>query len=116
MRGAAAVMLSPAAMGVKTGSGPEWVLTDSAFHIGHVACDALVRLGAAQPEELRGVEICAYGDMMQPLGTHADTSYLLRTDHVASVVSSSTPAATAAGERLRRGRVYAHKIIARLKV
>ena len=95
MRAAAAVMAPPAAMGVKGGGGGEWVLTDSAFHIGYMACDALVRLAAAHPEELRGVEVCAYGDMMQPLGTHADAAYLSRTDHVASVTSSVAAASSA---------------------
>ena len=73
MRTAAAVMAPPEAMGVEGGGGGEWVLTDSAFHIGYRACDALVRLAAAHPEELAGVEVCAYGDMM--VWSHASTTH-----------------------------------------
>ena len=50
------------------GTRGEWALTDSAFHVGGGACDALVRLAAANPGAFAGVEVCAYGDFMQPMG------------------------------------------------
>ena len=85
-----------AAMGIQGGGGGEWVLTDSAFHIGYRACGALVRLAAAHPAELAGVEVDAYGDFMQPLGNAADTAYLGRIDHVASVAGSASTNTSAA--------------------
>ena len=75
-RDAGAVMPSPAAMGLPGGGGAEWVLTDSAFHVGWRACDALVRVAAAEPRTFAGVEVCAYGDFMQPMGEDADDAYL----------------------------------------
>ena len=90
MRAANAVLPTPAGMGLPNGGGGEWVLTDSAFHLGWRMCDALVNLAATNPEALAGVEICAYGDFMQPMGTDPDphAAYLKRVDHVASVASS----------------------------
>ena len=67
----------------------DWVLTDSCFHIGVEAVEALVELDERRRDVLAGCEICAYGDFMQPLGSDADTSYLDRIDHLASVTSST---------------------------
>ena len=83
MRGAGCVM-----RGYET-EVDEWVLTDSCFHIGVEAVEALVELDERRRDVLAGCEICAYGDFMQPLGSDADTSYLDRVDHLASVTSST---------------------------
>ena len=88
MRAAGAVLPGPGWRGTG-GSAGEWVLTDSAFHVGADACSALVAVAAAHPRAFAGVEVCAYGDLMQPMGKDADTSYLGRTDHVASVSSGA---------------------------
>ena len=96
-RDAGAVMPSPAAMGLPGGGGAEWVLTDSAFHVGWRACDALVRVAAAEPRTFAGVEVCAYGDFMQPMGEDADDAYLGRVDHVASLAGSAGGTNEAAG-------------------
>ena len=108
MRAANAVLPTPAGMGLPNGGGGEWVLTDSAFHLGWRMCDALVNLAATNPEALAGVEICAYGDFMQPMGTDPDphAAYLKRVDHVASVASSgqSDGAYDSKGDRLARAR------------
>ena len=97
-------MASPAAMGIRGGGGGEWVLTDSAFHIGGRACNALVRLAASHPEEFSGVEVCAYGDFMQPLGTHPVAAYLTRVDHVASLAGSGSAEDQTPAGQLRRAR------------
>ena len=89
MRAAGAVLPGPRLAGYGGGSAGEWVLTDSAFHVGADACSALVAVAAAHPRAFAGVEVCAYGDLMQPMGEDADTSYLGRTDHVASVSSGA---------------------------
>ena len=89
MRAAGAVLPGPRLSGYGGGSAGEWVLTDSAFHVGADACSALVAVAAAHPRAFAGVEVCAYGDLMQPMGEDADTSYLGRTDHVASVSSGA---------------------------
>lgn len=111
MREAGAVMMT-SPPNVRT-AGVEWVLTDSAFHIGHRACDALIRLASAHLNDLTGVELCAYGDMMQPLGTAPNTAYLSRTNHVASLAGSAQAVDSARGShgaaahpaaRLRRAR------------
>ena len=70
MRRAGAVLPPPRELVTSTTGGTrgEWVLTDSAFHVGGGACDALVRLAAANPGAFAGVEVCAYGDFMQPMG------------------------------------------------
>ena len=118
MRAANAVLPTPAGMGLPGGGGGEWVLTDSAYHLGWRACDALVKLAASHPEALAGVEICAYGDFMQPMGRDPDPSaaYMRRVDHVASVTSvtasgsgsgsgsGSIDSSTLKGDRLRRAR------------
>ena len=108
MRAANAVLPTPAGMGLPNGGGGEWVLTDSAYHLGWRMCDALVNLAATNPEALAGVEICAYGDFMQPMGTDPDphAAYLKRVDHVASVASSgqSDGAYDSKGDRLTRAR------------
>jgi|TARA_B100000073_G_scaffold348090_1_gene364979 fucokinase len=67
----------------------EWVLTDSCFHIGVDALEALIELDETKRDVLAGCEICAYGDFMQPLGRDADTSYLDRAEHLASVASTT---------------------------
>jgi len=67
----------------------EWVLTDSCFHIGVDALEALIELDETKRDVLAGCEICAYGDFMQPLGKDADTSYLDRVEHLASVTSTT---------------------------
>ena len=118
MRAANAVLPTPAGMGLPGGGGGEWVLTDSAYHLGWRMCDALVKLAASHPEALAGVEICAYGDFMQPMGKDPDPSaaYMKRVDHVASVTSVTASASvsgsgsrsidssTLKGDRLRRAR------------
>ena len=116
MRAANAVLPTPAGMGLPGGGGGEWVLTDSAYHLGWRMCDALVKLAASHPEALAGVEICAYGDFMQPMGKDPDPSaaYMKRVDHVASVTSvtasgsgsgsRSIDSSTLKGDRLRRAR------------
>lgn len=71
------------------GRDDEWVLTDSCFHIGVDAVEALIELYSTQRDILAGCEICAYGDFMQPLGRDANLSYIDRVDHLASVTSSS---------------------------
>ena len=96
MHASGAVMPSPSSMGFRGGGGPEWVLTDSAFHIGYRACDALVRCAASNPGVFAGVEVCAYGDFMQCLGTDPDDSYRARIDHVASIASGVTGTVAAA--------------------
>ena len=70
MRRAGAVLPPPRELVTSTTGGTrgEWALTDSAFHVGGGACDALVRLAAANPGAFAGVEVCAYGDFMQPMG------------------------------------------------
>lgn len=68
----------------------EWVLTDSCFHIGVDAIEALIELSKTRGDVLAECEICAYGDFMQPLGSEADASYLEKTGHLASVTSSVT--------------------------
>ena len=78
----------------------EWVLTDSAFHIGVEACEALITLAKTKGDILAGCEVDAYGDFMQPLGRNADTSYLDRVDHLASMTSSTSDSS----ERLRLAR------------
>ena len=98
MRAAGAVLPGPALLGHAGGSAGEWVLTDSAFHVGAEACLALVAVAAARPRAFAGVEVCAYGDLMQPMGEDADLGYLGRTDHVASMRSG---AGTGAVERFR---------------
>ena len=108
MRAAGAVLPGPRRLGHAEGSADEWVLTDSAFHVGAEACSALVNVAAAHPRTFAGVEVCAYGDLMQPMGEEADTSYLGRTDHVASMRSGAATAAAdelkLAETRLRRAR------------
>ena len=101
MRAADAVLPTPAGMGLPGGGGGEWVLTDSAYHLGWRACDALVKLAASHPEALAGVEICAYGDFMQPMGRDPDPSaaYMKRVDHVASVTSVTSVTASGSGSR-----------------
>ena len=93
MRASGAVLASPVATGHTCGSSDEWVLTDSAFHIGAGACAALTRVAATNPGVFAGVEICAYGDFMQPMGDCADSGYVGRVDHVASLSSVVTPSA-----------------------
>lgn len=95
MREAGAVLL-----GYETES-DEWVLTDSAFHIGVEACEALIALAKTKGDVLAECEVDAYGDFMQPLGRKADTSYLDRVDHLASVTSSTN---LDGSERLRLAR------------
>ena len=101
MRAANAVLPTPAGMGLPGGGGGEWVLTDSAYHLGWRMCDALVKLAASHPEALGGVEICAYGDFMQPMGRDPDPSaaYMKRVDHVASVTSVTNVTASGSGSR-----------------
>ena len=71
MRAAGAVMSPPLEDGIRGSSGGEWVLTDSAFHIGNRTCAKLVRLAAAHWEELAGIEVDAYGR-----GSHSSTIQL----------------------------------------
>ena len=87
--------------GYAEGSAGEWVLTDSAFHVGAEACLALVAVAAAHPRAFAGVEVCAYGDLMQPMGEDADSGYLGRTDHVASMRSGADTSSADVSQKLR---------------
>jgi hypothetical protein len=101
MRGAGAVLPGPRLSGYAEGSAGEWVLTDSAFHVGAEACLALVAVAAAHPRAFAGVEVCAYGDLMQPMGEDADAGYLGRTDHVASMRSGADTSSADVSQKVR---------------
>ena len=109
MRSSGAVLPSPRAMGHTGGSSDEWVLTDSAFHIGAGACQALTKVAAENPAVFSGVEICAYGDFMQPMGCDADSAYTGRTDQVASL-NAHTEDKTKAS-KLREARILLSKVL-----
>ena len=100
MRRAGAVLPPPRELVTTTTGGTrgEWALTDSAFHVGGGACDALVRLAAANPGAFAGVEVCAYGDFMQPMG--ADPAWAEGDAFVAE--GDKTRLATDASEKARR--------------
>ena len=101
LRGAGAALPGPRLSGYAEGSAGEWVLTDSAFHVGAEACLALVAVAAAHPRAFAGVEVCAYGDLMQPMGEDADSGYLGRTDHVASMRSGADTSSADVSQKLR---------------
>ena len=98
---AGAALPGPRLSGYAEGSAGEWVLTDSAFHVGAEACLALVAVAAAHPRAFAGVEVCAYGDLMQPMGEDADSGYLGRTDHVASMRSGADTSSADVSQKLR---------------
>ena len=97
-RDAGAVMPSPAAMGLPGGGGAEWVLTDSAFHVGWRACDALVRVAAAGPEPSPASR-CARTEISCSRWARTPARRVPRegVDHVASLAGSAGGTNEAAG-------------------
>ena len=64
----------------------EWVFTDSQFFFDHSISDKL--LAFYEQHKPLTAEICAYGDFLQPLGRHADSSYVTNCKNIMSMSST----------------------------